>query len=171
MPIQPEVAEQIREVLRISIRTKLRTYRPESTSMPFHTRLLGTGRMALYSFIHSFNTNFGTTIFETVAKQIALTHFERVERSAIAGSSISEEAQKQIQIIMNSLTNASALPNKANELQILRQVCQMGEMRSVKLTQVDLLIEDNNVFYLFDIKTAKPNIGNFKEFKRTLLEW
>ena len=25
--------------------------------------------------------------------------------------------------------------------------------------------------FLFDIKTAKPNAGGFKEFKRTLLEW
>ena len=25
--------------------------------------------------------------------------------------------------------------------------------------------------YLFDLKTAKPNVGGFKEFKRTLLEW
>ncbi|HNT35072.1 MAG TPA: TdeIII family type II restriction endonuclease, partial [bacterium] len=25
--------------------------------------------------------------------------------------------------------------------------------------------------FLFDIKTAKPNISNFKDFKRTLLEW
>lgn len=25
--------------------------------------------------------------------------------------------------------------------------------------------------YLFDLKTAKPNISNFKDFKRTLLEW
>lgn len=24
---------------------------------------------------------------------------------------------------------------------------------------------------MFDIKTAKPNAGSFKEFKRTLLEW
>lgn len=30
--------------------------------------------------------------------------------------------------------------------------------------------EDDNI-YLFDIKTAKPNISNFKDFKRTLLEW
>ena len=27
------------------------------------------------------------------------------------------------------------------------------------------------LFTLFDIKTAKPNAGGFKEFKRTLLEW
>ena len=26
-------------------------------------------------------------------------------------------------------------------------------------------------YFLFDIKTAKPNAGGFQEFKRTLLEW
>ena len=29
----------------------------------------------------------------------------------------------------------------------------------------------DGAYYLFDIKTAKPNAGGFKEFKRTLLEW
>ena len=45
-------------------------------------------------------------------------------------------------------------------------------MRSVKLTKVDISLESNSgETYLIDIKTAKPNAGNFKEFKRTLLEW
>jgi len=30
--------------------------------------------------------------------------------------------------------------------------------------------EEGEIF-LFDLKTAKPNISNFKDFKRTLLEW
>ncbi len=29
----------------------------------------------------------------------------------------------------------------------------------------------NGAYYLFDIKTAKPNAGGLKELKRTLLEW
>lgn len=29
----------------------------------------------------------------------------------------------------------------------------------------------SNEIHLFDLKTAKPNISNFKDFKRTLLEW
>ena len=29
----------------------------------------------------------------------------------------------------------------------------------------------NLPIHLFDLKTAKPNISNFKDFKRTLLEW
>ena len=45
-------------------------------------------------------------------------------------------------------------------------------MRKVKPTVVDVFLESNaDELFLFDIKTAKPNKGNFKEFKRTLLEW
>jgi len=29
----------------------------------------------------------------------------------------------------------------------------------------------NGEQFLFDLKTAKPNVSNFKDFKRTLLEW
>jgi type II restriction enzyme len=37
---------------------------------------------------------------------------------------------------------------------------------------VDVWLESkSNELFLFDIKTAKPNAGGFKEFKRTLLEW
>ena len=42
-------------------------------------------------------------------------------------------------------------------------------MRTVK---VDLFVENKDgEIFLFDLKTAKPNISNFKDFKRTLLEW
>jgi hypothetical protein len=45
-------------------------------------------------------------------------------------------------------------------------------MRKVKLTKVDVkLIAKNGNMYMFDLKTAKPNAGGFKELKRTLLEW
>lgn len=52
-----------------ALRNKFENYKPETSSMPFHTRLLGKDRMALYSFIQSLNTNFGTSIFtkETAA--------------------------------------------------------------------------------------------------------
>jgi len=45
-------------------------------------------------------------------------------------------------------------------------------MKTVKPTKVDIWLESKNgEIFLFDIKTAKPNKGGFKEFKRTLIEW
>lgn len=43
--------------------------------MPFHYRLLGRDRMALFSFIHSLNTTFGTSVFEPVAESLAKSSF------------------------------------------------------------------------------------------------
>ena len=41
----------------------------------------------------------------------------------------------------------------------------------IKLVKIDLKLELKHTQSIFDIKTAKPNISNFKDFKRTLLEW
>ena len=42
----------------------------------------------------------------------------------------------------------------------------------MKLTKVDLKLQSaSGDIYLIDIKTAKPNAGAYREFKRTMLEW
>lgn len=162
----------IERVLKTSLRNKFQNYDPEPASMPFHTRLLGKDRLALYAFIHSLNTNFGTTIFEPVALELARKNFKSAQLQVIAGTRISEEAHRVIQDIMDNLATAGSSPNKPKEIEAIRKVCQKGKMKKVKLTRVDVRVESNSgELFLFDIKTAKPNAGGFKEFKRTLLEW
>jgi hypothetical protein len=172
MPLTNSQIENVENVLRISLRTKFLNYRPEPAAMPFHTRLLGRDRMALFSFIHSLNTNFGTSIFEPVAKAIATSNFEAAQSQQVAGTQISSEAFLVIEHIMTGLTTTATNPDKPQEIEAIRTVCQTGEMRTVKLTKVDVkLVSNNGDIILFDLKTAKPNAGGFKEFKRTLLEW
>ncbi len=172
MALSKEQIKSVEEVLRASLRNKFQNYNPEPASMPFHTRLLGKDRLALYSFIHSLNTNFGVTIFEPVALCLAKSKFKRAESQAIAGDKISAKAQIEIQKIIDDLTTAKSSPNKSKELEIIRKVAQQGEFRKIKPTKVDVLLENHSgELFLFDIKTAKPNAGGFKEFKRTLLEW
>lgn len=172
MTLSKEQISSIKTVLKNSLRNKFANHNPEPASMPFHTRLLGKDRLALYQFIHSLNTNFGTTIFEPVAKALAKENFYSVESQQIAGKQISSEAYIVIQTIMSNLSTAEASPNKPEEIEAIRKACQGGEMRNVKLTKVDIkLISKDGTVYLFDLKTAKPNAGGFKEFKRTLLEW
>ena len=75
MGLSKEKINEVEQVLKNALRHKFSNYNPEPASMPFHTRLLGKDRMALFSFIHSLNTNFGTSIFEPVAKAIATNNF------------------------------------------------------------------------------------------------
>ena len=172
MSLSKKQINSVEEVLKVSLRNKFQNYKPEPASMPFHTRLLGKDRLALYSFIHSLNTNFGTSIFEPVGLALAKKNFKMATRQYSAGDRISSRAQEEIQKILNGLSTATVSPNKNKEIERIRKVCQKGEMIHVNLTKVDLMVESNNgEYFFFDIKTAKPNAGGFKEFKRTLLEW
>jgi hypothetical protein len=172
MGLSEKQRNRVEQVLKESLRRKFQNYNPEPASMPFHTRLLGKDRLALYSFIHSLSTNFGTTIFEPVAIEIAKSRFQKAESQSATGRFVHERALFEIQKIMDGLATAEAQPDKPKEIEAIRKVCQTGEKRSVRLTRVDILLEDKSGdLYLFDLKTAKPNAGGFREFKRTLLEW
>jgi type II restriction enzyme len=172
MPLTNIQKSQIQQVITNSLRHKFQHYNPEPASMPFHFRLLGKDRMALYSFIHSLSTNFGISIFEPVAQSLAQANFAEAGAQIRAGIEISTEAQRVIQNIMDGLSTAEKEPNKPEEIKAIRAVCQQGEMKTVKPTKIDLrIVGHDNTIYLFDLKTAKPNAGGFKEFKRTLLEW
>lgn len=162
----------IKEMIKNCMREKFGSYNPETSYMPFHHRLLGKDRMALYSFIHSLNTKFGTSFYEPVAVALARGRFRVAATQAKPADEISTEAQKQIQTIMNELGTADRDPNKPLEIQEIREVCQTGTFDKVKLTRVDIWLENyEGELFLFDLKTVKPNKGNFKEYKRTLLEW
>lgn len=172
MTLSSQQIHNIENVLRSSLRNKFQNYCPEPAAMPFHTRLLGKDRLALFSFIHSLNTNFGTSIFEPVAITLAKSRFKRAVSQATSGRIISEYSQHVIQDIMDNLTSAISKPCKHEEIEEIRKVCQSGKMKEVKPTKVDVLLESNEgELFMIDIKTAKPNKGGFQEFKRTLLEW
>lgn len=159
-------------ILKKSIRGKLTNYNPEPAQMPFHTRLLGKDRMALFSFIQSLNTTFGTQIFEAVALVLAQEKFAIVGSQKKSGDKMSESAQAEIQKIMNELTTSTTKPNKSEEIKRIQKVAQKGNMVKVKPTKIDLTVETKKGNrFLIDIKTAKPNKDGFKGLKRTLLEW
>ena len=164
--------QNIEQTIIDALKAKFKNHNPEPAVMPFHTRLLGKDRLALYSFIHSLNTNFGTTIFEPVAVAIASQKFKVAKHSVKAHTILSSDAQLEIESIMNALSAATTLPNKENEVERIRAVCQSGKLNTVKLTKQDVFLESHKgEIYLIDIKTAKPNKGGFQDLKRTLLKW
>ncbi|WP_291596001.1 TdeIII family type II restriction endonuclease [Bacteroides sp.] len=162
--------EQIQQVIANCLRNKFKNYVPKNNFMPFHFRLLGKDRLALYSFMQSLLTTFGSSIFEPVAVAVAKTKFLKVESQYVVGDSIYSDCQHAVQTIINGLT-ISAKPNKIKELEILR-ISLSGTINNLKPSRADLFVETTSgEQYLFDLKTAKPNIGAFQKHKQTLLEW
>jgi len=172
MALTEEQIKKVENTIRESLRNKFLTYKPETSNMPFHYRLLGRDRMALFSFIQSLNTTFGTSIFEPVAEILASLKFSIAQKQFVVGDTISEQAQIEVQHIMNELTTGRKNPNKIEEIERIRKVATSGRVNKLKTVKVDLFVKNNDgAIHLFDLKTVKPNVSNFKDFKRTLLEW
>ncbi len=170
MPLNNIHKDDIQKVIQTCLRNKFQDYKPESNYMPFHHALLGKDRVALYSFMHSLMTAFGYSIFEPVAVALANENFHAAAQFTV-GNKIGSEAQNEIQTIINDLSIGIS-SNKIEEIERIRAVCQQGTMRELKAVKVDLFLQkQTGEIFLFDLKTAKPNKGNFKDFKRTLLEW
>lgn len=171
MALTAQQMHSVKAIIKTSIEKKLANHDPEPAVMPFHTRLLGKDRLALYSFIHSLNTNFGVTIFEPVAAELARARFAVVKTQAIPGAKISADAQRVIQNITDNLSAAAARPDKPAEIEAVRNACRSGAMKTVKRTRADLYLENAGEIYLIDLKTVKPNKAGFDSIKRALLEW
>jgi len=129
-----EQIKKIERVIKESLRKKFQNYNPETKSMPFHYRLLGRDRMALFSFIHSLNTTFGTSIFEPVAETLASVNFAEAQKQYVLGTNISENAQLEIQRIINELSTGKN-PNKIEEIDRIRKVSPTGKQGHVKVTK------------------------------------
>ena len=150
---------------------KFQHYKPETDFMPFHFRLLGKDRMALFSFIQTLNKHFAASIYEPVAKELAKLKFKEVHTQYSLGNKITQKAQIEIQSIMNDLSMGADV-NKNNEIERIRNVSQIGEINTLKSVKVDLMVvsHEDEVF-MFDLKTVKPNKGDFISYKRNMLEW
>jgi type II restriction enzyme len=170
MALTIEQKEYIQQVIANCLRNKFKNYTPKDNHSPFHFRLLGGDRMALHSFIHSILTSFGTSVFEPVAVALAKKRFVRAEAQYFIGDTIYSDCQTNITEIINKLTVDGA-SNKTNELKVL-QNSLTGKLNRLKPAKADLFVEnEQGEQYFFDLKTAKPNKGDFQEFKRTLLVW
>lgn len=166
-----EHKKHIVDTIKNCLRRKFQNYKPETENMPFHFGLLGKDRMALFSFIQSLNTTFGTSIYEPVAKELAKGLFKEVHSQYVLGNIITHDAQNEIQRIMNDLSVDGDV-NKEAETERIRKVAQTGELNTLRPVKVDLfLISKDDEVFMFDLKTVKPNKTDFVSYKRTLLEW
>ncbi len=164
--------EAVEATIGNAIRSKLASYNPEPSDKPFQVRLLGKDRMALYTFIQSLNTTFGTSIYEPVAKEIARHRFDRVELQAGAPKEMSVGMRSKVDEIVRRLEAADISPSRVEHRNDLRSAVGVNpEKVEVRLSKIDVLLQRENILYLVDIKTAKPNVSGFQKYKRTLLEW
>jgi type II restriction enzyme len=171
MSISIKQKQEISFLLKEKIRDKLKNYSPETQAMPFHFRLLGKDRMALYSFIHSVNTMLGQSIFEKVAEIIAAPNFDKAASQYNFKGHLSNKAVLEIDKIMLNLRSAKIQADEPAENQRIKIAANQGKLGNSRKARIDLFVFKKNTEYYFEIKTVKPNIDVFTKTKEKLLQW
>lgn len=162
--------DRLIDALHEKFRSKLDGFDFDGADKPFQSALLGIERMAAFSLTHSVSTTLGD-YHEIVAEAIALDEFDVVDTQRKLNNTVSVLAQGKIEEILNGLTMSAREPDHQREIESIREVCRVGDTAEVRLTNVDIWLERDEIVYMIDLKTAKPNKTSWESFKRTLLSW
>ncbi len=171
MSLSVTTKSKIAQLLSTKVRGKLSSYHPETSHMPFHHRLLGKDRYAMFSFMQSMNTTFGMSIWEQVAVVLAQGANNYAARQHKLLGEIEEGTERVITDIHNKLRRGEIAPNIIEHVEQIRARIIKGEPRVDPDSTVDLLVKVNQTENYFDITSAKPNMKEFVALKLKLLRW
>jgi len=138
MGLSKKTKDGIANLLKTIVREKLQKYKPETEHMPFHYRLLGKDRYAMFSFIQSINTTFGMSIWEQVAVILAKGGGNYAERQYKLLGEIDSDTKNLINEIHYKLRKGEIVANKIAEIKQIREKIKKGERG--KLIQIQWLI-------------------------------
>ncbi|MEM2506199.1 MAG: TdeIII family type II restriction endonuclease [Nitrososphaeria archaeon] len=171
MTIPSHTADAISKLLTQIVLTKLMEYKPETEHMPFHHRLLGKDRYAMFSFIQSMNTTFGISVWEQVAVLLAKGAGYQAERQYLLLGEIDIETEEFIRAIHYNLREGKIKPSKLEEIDVIRKSIKPGKRKKDPDSVVDLFVLRDGEENYFDITSAKPNMKEFAALKLKLLRW
>ena len=171
MSLSSKTASEIAELLTATVREKLRRYKRETVNMPFHHRLLGKDRYAMFSFIQSMNTTFGISIWEQIAVILAEGAGNYAERQYKLLGEIDDVTEELIREIHYKLRKGESAANKIYETEQIRKKIKRGTAKTDPDSIVDLFVRIKNEENYFDITSAKPNMKEFVALKLKLLRW
>lgn len=171
MSLSPKTASEIAELLVTTVKEKLRTYNPETVHMPFHHRLLGKDRYAMFSFIQSMNTTFGISIWEQVALILAKGGSNYAERQYKLLGEIDNKTEGIVRKTHYQLRKGEIAADRVYEIEQIKKQVKKGKTKLDPDSVVDLFVKIKKEENYFDITSAKPNMKEFVALKLKLLRW
>lgn len=171
MALSIQTKNEIERLLIKTVQDKLKEYKPETAYAPFHHRLFGRDRYAMFSFIQSMNTTFGMSIWEQVAVILAKESNYKAERQYKLFGEIDNNTDKFIRDIHYKLREGKVMFNKKEEIEQIRKIIKKGKANEDPDSTVDLFIDIKGVENYIDITSVKPNIKEFVALKLKLMRW
>jgi hypothetical protein len=166
------VVDQVTSSLDNWLSRKIEGFGPAS-HMPFLSRIIRNQRdVSSYSKTHSIATTIGQSVYEQISVIIARSNSDEAEHQKEVPVSISEDRRTTIREIIDELKNNTQQPNRQFEMEQILEIPNQNMINSTPSPKkYDVFIRRDDDEYFFDLKTVKPNIGDFPKFKEQMLEW
>ncbi|EGJ29209.1 MULTISPECIES: TdeIII family type II restriction endonuclease [Moorena] len=163
---------QIKNLLTKKINEKLDRYASESEYKPFVEAIFTKEKIVLASRMHSLYTSFGMSIYEQIALILAESAGYQVETQYDLLGGIDRDTETIIDQICSEIEKEERLPDKTNEINLIRNSIKPVEPQADQDKRVDVFITKQNGEELYiDITTVKPNRKEFRSLKRKMLRW
>ena len=163
-------AAVIEKLLRSKILSKISTYDPKAEAKPFYIRLFGKERLTIYSFLHSVITMLGSSVFEEIGVILLSENSTHVEKGYMLKGELSTDALIAADRIITELSRKQRVADISEETKLIRAVAMGAPAREYTM-KIDLYFVRDGVENLIEMKTVKPNVRGFEDFKRTMLHW
>lgn len=165
--------QEVKNHIKIKLIEKINSYEVSSQYNPFLNNIIPSNYVNLHSFIHSIATTLGTSIYVQISKIIAESNdFTNCSSLNLYDlTTLSQTQISKIEEIIEQLNNPNNESSYESETEEILQIGNSGGRRHKGDTSVKLSIEKSSLQYLILIKSAKPNLGELRTFKRKLLKW
>ncbi len=163
---------EIKNLLLEKLDKKLNSYESETDYMPFFQAIFNKNQIATASILQSFYTSFGMSMYEQIGQIVAISNGFEAERQYLLLGDIDNNTENLINKIKRDLIDGKRTPDLKEEVNLIKNSIQSSKPKQDNDSTIDLFIKNKKgMEYYFDLKTVKPNKGDFESFKGRLLRW
>jgi len=131
------------------------------------------------SIVGGLETSLGTTLWEPLAKALALENgFEVIAQNLECPVNMPSNLSNTLQTILDERKRNSGVYDAISSHSEIVRVCQSFLKRPIDTFEsaprgfgIDIWLKKDNVNYFFDTKTVQPNIGQYSKFVEQILNW
>jgi Type II restriction endonuclease, TdeIII len=173
-----ELRSKLKQVLTNSIKSFFLKKLNDGVSASNILDILFPRERRIRSLIGGLETSMGTTVWEAIAKELAANNgFEIIpNKQILMPDPFPENLKKVYENLLNCRNNGKVLstPYCIDEI---RKVCMDINSNGIKFVSppkghgVDIYLKKNGVEYVFDMKSAQANVGDFPRYSKQLLFW
>lgn len=174
--------EDVKQVVKDTVRSSIREFAKKSLKKKQKFQILDLiipRERKIRSIVGGMETSLGTTLWEPLAKALALKNdFVVIPDKLLCPVNIPSNLSNMLHMVIDDRKKNGGTYNAVKSHDEIKNVCQAFITRPIdsfekppKGRGVDIWLRKNGIDYFFDTKTVQPNLSSFTACMEQVLSW